>query len=190
MAILDGGFRYFCDSACKNAYVDALSKRPLLDSMMTADPPPVASAARSAQPPVVASGVREAPKTAEPSFPPVGPLVPEDMTSDDEDEASAAPSVRVVPPVSPTHAHAGPHDGNVRAEPSTGGRANDRDESADLDGSPSTLRSPSVRELEPAPPSSERVPPSRIRPDRSLGLPCLARPERSRRADQRAHASG
>lgn len=61
VAILDGSFRYFCDAACKNAYVEAVSKRPALDAR-TAEPPPVASAARPASPvdaPTVASGVRE-----------------------------------------------------------------------------------------------------------------------------------
>jgi Cu+-exporting ATPase len=61
VAILDGSFRYFCDAACKNAYVEAVSKRPALDAR-TAEPPPVASAARptsAVDAPTVASGVRE-----------------------------------------------------------------------------------------------------------------------------------
>ncbi|HVJ91237.1 MAG TPA: hypothetical protein VM580_15645, partial [Labilithrix sp.] len=59
VAILDGAFRYFCNAGCKSAYVDVLSKRSLLDGVMTADPPPVASGARSAEPPAVVSGFFE-----------------------------------------------------------------------------------------------------------------------------------
>lgn len=61
VAIFDGSFRYFCNAACKNAYVEAASKRPALDAV-TAEPPPVASAARSvsgSEAATVASGVRE-----------------------------------------------------------------------------------------------------------------------------------
>jgi cation transport ATPase len=50
VAILDGGFRYFCGAECKAAFVDVSSKREVL-SAATAEPPVVAS--------VVASGVRE-----------------------------------------------------------------------------------------------------------------------------------
>src|SRR5690349_1764028 len=71
VAILDGSFRYFCNATCKSEYVDIVSKRPFLDGMLTADPPPVASGARGAEPSaaqpttVIASGVREQPADAE-----------------------------------------------------------------------------------------------------------------------------
>lgn len=114
VAILDGAFRYFCDAACKNAYVDAVSMRPSLDAM-TAEPPPVASSARSAQPPVVASGVREqvsdgarrdraARDDAEPApgDAPFFPTVARGAGEEDDDGAPhepspTPPSVRVAP---------------------------------------------------------------------------------------------
>ena len=40
VAILDGGFRYFCGAECKSQFVDVSSKRASLDAM-TADPPGV-----------------------------------------------------------------------------------------------------------------------------------------------------
>jgi cation transport ATPase len=43
VAILDGGFRYFCDAACKRAYVQ-LGSGALPSQTVTADPPPVAPA--------------------------------------------------------------------------------------------------------------------------------------------------
>src|SRR5215475_1718226 len=56
VAILDGVFRYFCDAACKSAYVDAASKRPALEALTT-EPPPVSSNIASVA--VVASRVSE-----------------------------------------------------------------------------------------------------------------------------------
>lgn len=41
VAILDGGFRYFCGAECKSLFVDVSSRRASLDAM-TADPPAVA----------------------------------------------------------------------------------------------------------------------------------------------------
>jgi Cu+-exporting ATPase len=52
VAILDGGFRYFCGASCKSSFVDATSKRPALEAL-TAEPPSVRSGAISAT-----SGVR------------------------------------------------------------------------------------------------------------------------------------
>ena len=40
VAILDGGFRYFCGADCKATYVDVSSKRISLEAL-TAEPPPV-----------------------------------------------------------------------------------------------------------------------------------------------------
>jgi cation transport ATPase len=139
VAIIDGGFRYFCDATCKNAYVDARSKRSVLDAMMTADPPPVASAARSAQPPTVVSGVRDATIT-QPSFPAVRGRAeePPEVAMDDEPEPIVATATaRIVPPVAPRDEE-------------------DEEDSHGLDESPSTLRSPSQPELELPAPSSER----------------------------------
>src|SRR5262249_42385227 len=50
VAILDGAFRYFCNTGCKNAYVDVVSKRSMLDVAITVEPPPVTLSASSAQP--------------------------------------------------------------------------------------------------------------------------------------------
>ena len=47
VAILDGGFRYFCGATCKSLFVDVSSKRASLDAM-TAEPPAVASGPRQA----------------------------------------------------------------------------------------------------------------------------------------------
>jgi P-type Cu+ transporter len=41
VAILDGGFRYFCNAACKEAYIEGASKRASLDAL-TCEPPVVA----------------------------------------------------------------------------------------------------------------------------------------------------
>ncbi|MDB4942460.1 MAG: Lead, cadmium, zinc and mercury transporting ATPase, partial [Labilithrix sp.] len=56
VAILEGGFRYFCGPECKLLYVDVASKRISLEAL-TAEPPSVAPpsvAARSVAPPSVA----------------------------------------------------------------------------------------------------------------------------------------
>jgi cation transport ATPase len=42
VAILEGGFRYFCGPSCKLAFVDASAMRPTLEAF-TVDPPPVAA---------------------------------------------------------------------------------------------------------------------------------------------------
>ncbi|HEY8072960.1 MAG TPA: HAD-IC family P-type ATPase [Labilithrix sp.] len=52
VAILDGAFKYFCTSECKQQFLDVASKRVTLDAM-TADPPPVVAETPSP------SGVRE-----------------------------------------------------------------------------------------------------------------------------------
>ncbi len=59
VAILDGGFRYFCGAECKATYVDVSSKRLTLEAL-TAEPPVV----------MVASGVREVEEPA--YFPEIG----------------------------------------------------------------------------------------------------------------------
>lgn len=185
VAILDGGFRYFCDATCKNAYVDAVSKRPMLDSMMTADPPPVASSARSARPPVVASGVRElafvvtdsaaAAIEREPGQP-YFPAVAEDA-SDDEDRGGGfdppiPESVRVVPAVEHASVSSSARANADRAAAFDDERddlddrddrderddLDERDERDELDASPSTLRSPSVSELATARAERRRAP--------------------------------
>jgi P-type Cu+ transporter len=78
VAILDGGFRYFCDAGCKNAFIESASKRASLDAL-TCEPPMVAPAsipeesgakakvdppAALEEPSEVVSGVRE--QTPEP----------------------------------------------------------------------------------------------------------------------------
>lgn len=47
VAILDGGFRYFCGPMCKSLFLDVSARRASLDAM-TSDPPAVASGPRSA----------------------------------------------------------------------------------------------------------------------------------------------
>ncbi len=54
VAILEGGFRYFCDAGCKSAYVDSSRKRPALEAL-TAEPPLVRPA-RPAEAEVLAVG--------------------------------------------------------------------------------------------------------------------------------------
>ncbi|OJY16947.1 MAG: hypothetical protein BGO98_12275 [Myxococcales bacterium 68-20] len=198
VAILDGAFRYFCNADCKNAYVDAVSIRPSLDAM-TAEPPPVASAARSAQPPVVISGVREqsskdvgavagrAPSSGReraaqetPFFPPVAsrasstaelrlpsPSVTfaDDVSGEDSDDervvadderTATPPSVRAVPPVSDVSQV---HDVDASSREAVGDSADElpSDHAPELDrdrdASPSTLRSPSVTDVEAVPAS-------------------------------------
>ena len=120
VAILDGAFRYFCDAACKNAYVDTVSKRPALDAM-TAEPPPVAASTASVLPVVVvASGVREQPREKEaPFFPP--PTADRDHAR----EEAAASGIRDQDGRSPT-AHEDRSSDDV-------GTTNDRSEPADAD---------------------------------------------------------
>ncbi len=189
VAILDGVFRYFCNAECKSAYVDVLSKRPSLDVMVTAEPPPVASGARSAQPPtVVISGVhehsrpvvptakdRESSKaiparesTREPFFPsskepeapddhdtPAPPSV-RDRSSNDAapyEPSPTPPSVRAVAPVAEREAPAEEHTSFEDELPDDG--------AGELaDASPSTLRSPSVTDLDAVAPPSEPRPQS------------------------------
>lgn len=87
VAILDGVFRYFCDAACKNAYVDEISKRPSLDAM-TAEPPPVATSADAFASvlPVIVGGVREPRESNAPFFP--APIADHDDAREDEGEPS------------------------------------------------------------------------------------------------------
>lgn len=210
VAILDGAFRYFCNADCKNAYVDAVSMRPSLDAM-TAEPPPVASAARSAQPPVVMSGVREqsskdvgaisgraassgreraaqetpffppvalrasgASSTAELRLPSPSVAFVDDVPGEDSDDervvgdderTATPPSVRAVPPVSdasqvqdvdaPSHEAIGDSADDELSAGRDSGRNFDPelDRDRDRDESPSTLRSPSVTDVEPVPAS-------------------------------------
>jgi Cu+-exporting ATPase len=171
VAILDGAFRYFCDAACKNAYVDAVSKRPSLDAM-TAEPPPVASAARSAQPPIVSSGVREqsprkvadevrttreaqaAPSAPSgPFFPPVASAAA--IAGDDDADLAADDELTPPPPSVRMVSHATELDGPLARE-TTSSVEIDHEPDVDHDqASPSTLRSPSVTEAEPGVPASE-----------------------------------
>ncbi len=195
VAILDGAFRYFCNAECKNAYVDAVSMRPSLDAM-TAEPPPVASAARSAQPPIVISGVRESSKDVgwgsgrapssgreraaqeTPFFPPVasrasstaelhlpspsltfgddfsGEDIDDERVVADDERTATPPSVRVVAPVTDASQ---PEDADVPSREVVGDPPQDelpsdrelaRDLDRDRDESPSTLRSPSVTDVE------------------------------------------
>lgn len=129
VAILDGAFRYFCNAACKAAYVETSSKRPILDAM-TAEPPAV-----------VESGVRETPV---PSFPdpsasgPRTPPAPEEKREEKRDERRGE-----VPEEPPT----------LRALPALAESEDDKDTVVD-DGPPPTLRSPIEKET--TTPSSER----------------------------------
>jgi len=198
VAILDGAFRYFCNAACKNSFVDVLSKRPSLDAM-TADPPPVTSTARSAQPPIViASGVREqsskavasssrqviASSKGEAPASSREPFFPARETSSgkvtDEDEAPSGvrdpssrdvaayeptptpPSVRAIAPVAlrediaPVTPVAAPEEEEEQRASLDDGLPADEDlDEPGGDPSPSTLRSPSVFDVEPAAPPSE-----------------------------------
>ena len=181
VAILDGAFRYFCDAECKNAYVDAVSKRPALDAM-TAEPPAVmpASAARSTAPPPV---VVLSPETlggrapSEPFFPPVthaasgvrdqGATDREDVPEVEMAEAS------VLPAVAPDSERPRPE---AREElPDEDELAAEGEEAAD-DASPSTLRSPSVTELEAAALASapSESAPTSSKQEASLSLVILA----------------
>jgi P-type Cu+ transporter len=83
VAILDGGFRYFCGAECKSRFVDVSSRRASLDAM-TADPPGV----------VARSGPRPTPGSA---VPPDG----------DEERRSAASGVRAPARAVPSEATAG-----------------------------------------------------------------------------------
>ncbi|MDF2694559.1 MAG: Lead, cadmium, zinc and mercury transporting ATPase, partial [Labilithrix sp.] len=169
VAILDGAFRYFCDATCKNAYVDAVSKRPSLDAM-TAEPPAVLSVTRSAQPPVVVSGLREPSsrniaKDAKdaPFFPELDGASSSALLDDDPFETAAPeptarpPSVREVARVSEP-APAPIDDAEPESEPESLESDETGDDAEEPDGPPSTLRSPSVTEAEPA--VSVREPPS------------------------------
>lgn len=152
VAILDGAFRYFCDAACKSAYVDAVSKRPSLDAM-TAEPPAV-----SVEPPIVVSGVREPAPSREPFFPVLeraaSTLPPAVVASGIRDQ-EADPYDSEPRESSPT-----PPPASARALPSVieGARVDvtenvfgDREKvvspaadiDPDIESSPSTLRSPS-----------------------------------------------
>src|SRR5438045_3498031 len=74
VAIMGGGFRYFCDAKCKSDYVEVTSKRLTLDAM-TAEPPSVTAS----------SGVRE--KDQEPAFPPVADPIDDAGDGEESDDA-------------------------------------------------------------------------------------------------------
>ena len=91
VAILDGGFRYFCGADCKSTYVDVSSKRAALEAM-TAEPPmvvPTSGVRAQEKPPhfpVVVDAVEEekaAPRTPAPADP---------ADPDDPDEKNPAPA--------------------------------------------------------------------------------------------------
>lgn len=134
VAILDGAFRYFCDAACKAAYVEATSKRPALDAM-TAEPPPVASAERSREVITTArSGVRDVEIAAAPSAPASSERELLDSSSAPDDAPTELPAVEAV-----EEPHF-PAVGDVESLPEVDGPG-DGD-------APFTLRSPSVTDLE------------------------------------------
>lgn len=70
VAILDGAFRYFCAAPCKDAYVDAASKRAALDAL-TAEPPAVALVLDELR--GAGSGRREGGGEPRPDLPPSAP---------------------------------------------------------------------------------------------------------------------
>jgi P-type Cu+ transporter len=94
VAILEGGFRYFCGAECKSAYIDVSSKRLTLEAL-TAEPPLVTVTAPSGprerveeEPRSVVSGVREH-ELQEPHF----PFVDDDADAEPEGEAEAPADV-------------------------------------------------------------------------------------------------
>ncbi len=136
VAILEGGFRYFCGAACKASYVDVTSKRSVLEAL-TAEPPmvvakstarPTATAAATIaargvdeETRSVPSGVREAPH-----FPiPAGAVSPE---------------VVVVPALEPSVASPRVEAGELRGEGETTEQGTVEDE-LEAGQAPSTLRS-------------------------------------------------
>ncbi len=99
VAILDGGFRYFCGAECKSSYVDVSSKRMSLEAL-TAEPPAVTVPAQSGprtreredEPPAVVSevGVRGGVEIEEtPRFPEAEAEADAEADADAEAEAEA-----------------------------------------------------------------------------------------------------
>jgi cation transport ATPase len=143
VAILEGGFRYFCGAECKSQFVDVSSKRASLDAM-TADPPTVVAKsglrpavvvpkdevalANDEVAPSAVSGVRSQqdvkPQPEEPRFPVLAQTLEHHDDRDDRDAARV---------------DAGEHEDPSAEEPSD-----------DAEPAPETLRSivPSADELE------------------------------------------
>ena len=122
VAIIDGGFRYFCGADCKSLFVDVSSRRAALDAL-TADPPhvSVASAKSVARPKErardesvasvasVASGIRAQDGAATPRLPAVsGPASEseseraQESESARESENESGEETRPVPEEAPT----------------------------------------------------------------------------------------
>lgn len=155
VAILDGAFRYFCDASCKDAYVDALSKRPSLDAM-TADPPPVAS-----------SDVRTPPGSDRAS----ADASIDDASADVADDGDHAPADRAdAPSPIPSSVRAASSAAPSFPEPERPPSSDDGerrveegvDEAPVAVESPSTLRSPSTSDDEEAAAPASAPRPARI----------------------------
>ena len=116
VAIIDGGFRYFCGADCKSLFVDVSSRRAALDAL-TADPPhvSVASAKSVARPKErareesvasvvsVASGIRAQEGAATPQFPAVSESESaQESESARESENESGEETRAVPEEAPT----------------------------------------------------------------------------------------
>lgn len=153
VAILDGAFRYFCNAACKNAYVDAVSMRPSLDAM-TAEPPPVASSSRTAKPPPVASSrTAEPPPAASSSRTAEPPIAASGVRAQPADVAGAVrdrPARGEAAPPATGDAPFFPAVARVAGEEEIAGEEEDEDDGAPHEPSPTP---PSVR-VAPVAPSS------------------------------------
>ena len=103
VAILDGGFRYFCGAECKSLFVDVSSRRASLEALTT-DPPQVASGVRAQRedaprfpeplPEAFAEPLREPPRTDDAPTP--GPALVD--AADDEERGPAPARVAEEPP--------------------------------------------------------------------------------------------
>ena len=84
VAILDGGFRYFCGAECKSLFVDVSSRRASLEALTT-DPPQVSSGVR-------AQGARDAVVDVMPRFPEPVAAAPSGVEAAEADENAPAPA--------------------------------------------------------------------------------------------------
>jgi len=145
VAILEGGFRYFCGAGCKASFVDVTSRRASLDAM-TADPPGVTSGTRVRD--EIVSRALSSSTPASSAVAPVTGAAPAAFPS--------FPSPPTPPPPAPPIAEDSP--GEAAAEAPAGEEA-----AVDLPeaSGPSTLRSPRVASEPPVSSASASAPPSR-----------------------------
>lgn len=138
VAILDGQFRYFCDSKCKAEYVEVLSKRPALDEALTQQPPPVQSGVRSAKPPPEEPPLEEPPPPEEPA-PPSFPEAPVKAKPESEPVLELSPKTQRSPEPEPDAEQEPESD----SEPDSA--AEPKDEEREEAAPPSSSKSPAPR---------------------------------------------